>query len=61
MNNNNFIAKKIPNILVLGDKIKQNLISKILTGQALSARHYQYGNHFECLENSYINFYVDKN
>ncbi len=57
--NNNFIDKRTPNILVLGDKNKQELISRILTGQALSARHYKYGNYFEFLENSYINFYIN--
>jgi len=57
--NNNFIDKRTPNILVLGDKNKQELISRILTGQALSARHHKYGNYFEFLENSYINFYIN--
>ena len=56
--NNNFIDKRTPNILVLGDKNKKNHINRILTGQALSARHYQCGNYFEFLENSYINFYI---
>ena len=57
--NNNFIDKRTPNILVLGDKNKQELISRILTGQALSARHHKCGNYFEFLENSYIKFYIN--